>query len=115
MTSIARGNELNTTRAHEKSFSPDVSAPFPEPAIEYARAALTVRSTRNIPPNAALEAVAAAPQPSCPASARGVLSDAANHMRLRMFRPEGPAAITVPMRWTPQNAASASAHAPTPR
>src|SRR5439155_6513442 len=67
MISIARGKELNTTRAHAKSFRPEVSVVFPEPAIEYARAALSAMSSRNRPPTAALEAVAAAPQPSCPA------------------------------------------------
>ena len=45
-------------------------------------------SRRNSAPNAALAAVAAAPQPSCPASARVVLSAAVNHRRLRRLRPE---------------------------
>jgi hypothetical protein len=66
MINIARGNELNTTEAHAKSFSPDVTALFPELAIEYARAAPTVMSRRNNTPRTALEAVAAEPQPSCP-------------------------------------------------
>ena len=92
MSSIARGNEVNTTQAQAKSFNPEVSAAFPEPAIEYARAAPTVMSTRNSPPSAALEAVAAEPQPSCPASAKVVLSAAANHRRLRTARPENTAA-----------------------
>ena len=61
MISIARGNELSTTRTHAKSFSAAVSASFPEPAIEYARAAPIEISRRNSPPSAALEAVAAAP------------------------------------------------------
>ena len=39
MISMARGNELNTTHAHRRSLSPDVSEGFPDPAIEYARAA----------------------------------------------------------------------------
>ena len=34
MISIARGKELKTTLAHRKSFRADVSASFPEPAIE---------------------------------------------------------------------------------
>ena len=95
MISMALGNELNTTQAHTKSFRPDVSGPFPEPAIEYARAAPTVMSKRNNPPSVALEAVAAAPQPSCPASAKVVLSAAANHRRLRIDRPKNTAAIRI--------------------
>src|SRR5438477_1932587 len=70
MISIARGNEVNTTQAHVKSFSPEMSVAFPDPAIEYASAAPTVMSTKNSPPTAALEAVAAEPHPSCPASAK---------------------------------------------
>src|SRR5712691_2633950 len=93
MISIARGNEVNTTPAHAKSFSPDASVPFPEPAIEYARAAPTLMSKKNRPPRAALDAVAAAPQPSFPASARVFLSAAANHRRLRTARPEIVAAM----------------------
>ena len=34
MMSIARGNEDNTRHAHVRSFSPEVSGLFPEPAIE---------------------------------------------------------------------------------
>ena len=55
ITSIARGNEVNTNNAHAKSFSADKNAGFPEPAIEYARAALTEMSSMNSPPTAALE------------------------------------------------------------
>ena len=55
MTSIARGNELNTKQAQMKSFSPDVRVRFPEPAIEYASAALSEMSRMNRPPTAALE------------------------------------------------------------
>lgn len=61
MISIARGKELTTMHTHTRSFSPDVSVSFPEPAIEYARAAPTAMSAQSIPPSAALEAVAAAP------------------------------------------------------
>jgi hypothetical protein len=64
MISIARGNEVKTKPAHTKSFRPDVSAWFPEPAIEYATTATTATSRKNNPPSVALEAVAAAPQPS---------------------------------------------------
>src|ERR1700758_2294199 len=56
--------------------------------MEYARAATTAMSKRKSDPRAALEAVAAAPQPSCPASAKVALSAAANHMRLRTANPE---------------------------
>lgn len=66
MINIARGNELNTTEAHAKSFSPDVTAIFPELAIEYARAAPTVMSRRNNAPKTALEAVAASPSHLAP-------------------------------------------------
>src|SRR6202040_2974711 len=51
--------------------------------MEYARAATTAMSKRKSAPRAALEAVAAAPQPFCPASARVVLSAAANHIAVR--------------------------------
>src|SRR4029434_7376730 len=71
MISIARGNDIITTRAHVKSFSPDVSMGMPEPAVEYARAAPTAICRRNSAPNAALAAVAAAPQPSWPGPDRG--------------------------------------------
>jgi hypothetical protein len=40
MISIAAGNEEITTPTHAKSFSPDVSESFPEPATEYARAGI---------------------------------------------------------------------------
>src|SRR5881296_2355828 len=73
-------DELITMPAHTRSFSPDVSAPFPAPAIEYARAAHTEMSTRRMLPSAALDAVAAAPQPPCPASRNVLLIAAANHM-----------------------------------
>ena len=98
MISIARGNEVNTTQAHAKSFSPAMSVLFPESAIEYARTAPTVMSRRNSPPSAALEAVTAAPQPSYPASANVVLRAAANHSRLRTVRPENTAAIRIRVR-----------------
>lgn len=75
-----------------------MSVVFPEPAIEYARVAPTVTSNSKSPPTAALEAVAAAPQPSCPASARVVLIAAANHIRFRMARPESTAAIRIRVR-----------------
>src|SRR5216684_3208292 len=101
MISIARGNELSTTQAHAKSFRPDISVLFPEPVIEYARAALRATSRRNRTPTAALEAVAAAPHPSCPASARVVLSAAANHMRLRIDRPNNTAAMRIRVLFPP--------------
>src|SRR5262249_15917370 len=95
MINMARGNDVNTKQAQERSFSPEANAVFPEPAIEYARPAPPAMSGRNTAPTAALEAVAAAPQPSCPASARVTLSAAANHMRLRTARPETTAAIRI--------------------
>src|SRR5262249_36772029 len=95
---IARGKELRTAQAHQRSFSPDRSVPFPEPAIEYARAALTEMSRRNSPPTAALAAVAAAPQPSRPPSDKVVLIAAANHMRLRTAMPDNTAAIRIRVR-----------------
>src|ERR1700737_4411048 len=98
MISIARGNEVNTPSAHAKSFSPDVRMLFPEPKIEYASEAPTLICRRSIAPNALLEAVAAAPQPSCPASARVTLSAAANHRRLRIDRPKNTAAIRICVR-----------------
>jgi len=55
--------------------------------MEYARTATTAISKRKRDRRAALDAVAAAPQPSCPASARVVPSAAANHMRLRTAKP----------------------------
>src|SRR5882672_9141842 len=87
MISIARGKELSTTPAHARSFSPDASAPFPEAEIEYARAVFTAMSRRSSAPSAELEAVAAAPQPSRPASASVVRIAAANHMRLSTAMP----------------------------
>src|SRR5262245_17459052 len=98
MMSIARGNEVNTTTAHDKSFSPDVSIWLPEPAMEYARAAPRAICRSDSAPNAVLAAVAAAPQPSCPASDSVVLSAAANHRRLRMLRPENADAIKIRVR-----------------
>src|SRR5262245_53617152 len=98
MISIARGNEVSTTRAHARSFSPDVNVAFPELAIEYARAAPTAICRKDSTPNAVLAAVAAAPQPSCPASAKVVLSAAANHRRLRRLRPDNAAATRTRVR-----------------
>src|SRR5262249_55017857 len=98
MISIARGNEVSTTKAHATSFNPDVSEVVPEPAIEYESAAHIPANRRSIPPTAVLEAVAAAPQPSCPASARVVLSAAANHSRLRTVMPQETAAIRMRTR-----------------
>src|SRR5262249_54144648 len=98
MINMARGNELNTSNAQVRSFSPEASAEFPEPAIEYARPAPTAVYRSNSPPTAALEAVAAAPHPSCPASASTDLSAAANHIRLRAERPEHTAAIRIRVR-----------------
>src|SRR5262245_7518869 len=98
ITSIAVGHAVNTTSAHVKSFSPDSSVLLPEPAIEYARAVHTPMSTKNSPPSAALEAVAAVPQPSWPASARVVRRVTANHMRLRTFRLDTTAAIRIRVR-----------------
>lgn len=48
---------------------------------------------RNSTPTAVLEAVAAAPQPSCPASAKVVFSAAAKHRRLRTARPKNTVAV----------------------
>src|SRR5207245_9200517 len=59
MISIARGNALNTTRAHEKSFSADVNVLVLEPAMEYATPALIAMTRKDTAPNAALAAVAA--------------------------------------------------------
>jgi len=98
MISIARGKEINTPSAHAKSFSPDVRMLFPEPEIEYARAAPNTDLQDHSAPNAVLAAVAAAPQPSCPASASVVLSAAANHRRFRRLRPEKIAAIKIRVR-----------------
>ncbi len=102
MISIARGNELNTTQAHAKSFRPDVTVLFPEPAIEYVRAALTAMSRRKSTPTAVLEAVAAAPQDVCkkevPGGYRTFLVPhwkAANHRRLRTANPKKIAAIRI--------------------
>src|SRR6185437_5675491 len=81
--SIARGNALITTPAQTRSFNPDVSAAFPSPTIEYASAAQTEMSTRKTAPTAALDAVAADPQPACPASRNTPRIAAANHIRLR--------------------------------
>src|SRR5262249_5504924 len=64
MISMARGNDVNTASAHEKSFRADVSAKLPEPAIEYASDATTAICRRDNAPNAALDAIAATPQPS---------------------------------------------------
>ena len=55
MISNARGKELTTMPVHTRSFSPEVSASFPKPTIEYARAATTAMS----PQSTALEAAAA--------------------------------------------------------
>jgi hypothetical protein len=63
MISIAAGNETMTTQAHARSLSPDVTALLPEPAIKYASAAPTVMSRKKTAASAALEPVAAAPQP----------------------------------------------------
>ncbi len=98
MISIARGKEVITTRTHAKSFNPDVSVLFPELTIVYERAATVVTRSRKSAPSAALEAVAAAPQPSCPASARVVRIAAANHMRLRTARPKNTAEIKMRVR-----------------
>src|SRR5258706_5057248 len=98
MISIARGNDVITTHAQVKSFRMERSAVCPVPAIEYASAALTEMRSRNSPPTAALEAVAAAPQPPCPASSKVVRIDAANHIRLRTARPEITAAIRIRVR-----------------
>src|SRR4030095_2967624 len=98
MINIARGNDVITTPAQRKSFSADVSAEFPAPAIEYVSAATTVMSRRYNPPNAALEAVAPAPHPSAPLSARTFLSAAANHMRLTTFHAASAAAMRIRMR-----------------
>jgi hypothetical protein len=65
----------------QETFSPDITAAFPELAIEYARAAATVMSRRNNAPKIAPEAVAAEPQPSFPTSAKVVRGAAANHIR----------------------------------
>src|SRR5262249_55633333 len=70
MISIARGKELNTTPVQTKSLSPGA-----------------VSSTKLKPPSAALAAVTAPPHPSFPASAKVVLSAAANHIKLRTVRP----------------------------
>jgi hypothetical protein len=98
MISIARGNELTTMQTHAKPFSPDVNVSFPEPAIEYARAALVVMSTKRTPPSAALEAVAAAPQPPCPASCNALLIAAAKQSRSRTARPKGIVANRIRVR-----------------
>jgi hypothetical protein len=52
----------------------------------------------NDPPSAALEAVAAAPHPSLPASDNAVRNAAANHIRLRIAKPDIAAAIRMRMR-----------------
>src|SRR5262245_4967523 len=95
MISIARANELMTKPAHVKSLRPDVSTWFPEAVIEYASAAPIAVNSRNNVPTAALDAVAAAPQPSCPASVKVVLIAAANHIRLSTANPEKKAATRI--------------------
>src|SRR4029077_9432956 len=101
MVNMALGNELNTKAAHTKSFRPAVSTALPELAAEYVRAATTAMSRRKSAPSAALEAVAAAPQPSCPASTKVALSAAANHRRFRIDRPKNTAGITICVRSPP--------------
>jgi hypothetical protein len=98
MINIARGYELSTTQAQARSFNPEASVRFPEPAIEYARVAPIVMGRRNNAPNAALEAVAAAPQPSLRLSFRLIRKAAANHMRLRTFRLDNTAATRIRVR-----------------
>ncbi len=56
MISIARGNDESTPQVHAKLFR--------KSAFEYASAAATAMSTKASAPTAALDAVAAAPQPS---------------------------------------------------
>ena len=76
MTNIAAGNDTITVRTHPRSENPDVTWGEPEPAIENASAARTVMRTNNTAAIAALEAIAAAPQPPLPAS-RSTLESAA--------------------------------------
>src|SRR5579871_1117816 len=86
MISMARGNELTTRPAHKKLLNPGSSASLADPSPEQASAELTATISRNRLPNAALDAVAAVPQPSWPASPRAVRSAAANHSRLSSAR-----------------------------
>jgi hypothetical protein len=95
MTSIAAGNEAMTIKTHERSLSPDVSWLLPEPAIDYASAALSVMSTKKITASAALEAVAAAPQTPWPAARSSFESAAANQSRWRTHIPKMTAAIRI--------------------
>ena len=95
MISIAAGNEDMTTKAHARSLSPDVIVSLPEPASEYARAALKVMSTKKTAASAALEAVAAAPQPPWPASRSVLAIAAANQSRNRTAPPKRTAAIRI--------------------
>ena len=66
MISIAAGNDATIVKIHERSLSPDVIWLLPEPAIEYASARFSVKSTNKTAPRAALEAVAAAPPTALP-------------------------------------------------
>src|SRR5262245_43647763 len=101
MISMARGNEVSTKHDHEKSFNPGASTPAPELVIEVARAAPIATSKSRAAPSAALDAVAAAPQPSLPASAKVVRNAAANHIRLRIAKPATAAAARMRPRWPP--------------
>jgi hypothetical protein len=98
MMSIAAGNDATIMQTHERSFSPDVSVLFPEPAIEYARPAPTMMIRNRTAPSAALAAVAAEPQPPWPASRSALAIAAANQSRLRTARPKRTVAIRTRVR-----------------
>jgi hypothetical protein len=75
--------------------SPDVIVSLPDPAIEYASAALKVMSTKKTAASAALEAVAAAPQPPWPTSRSVLAIAAANQSRNRTAPPKTTLAIRI--------------------
>src|SRR5215475_9049363 len=76
MTNIAAGNARITPSTQPRSENADVTWGEPAPAIENASAACNIIRTNNRAAIAALEAIAATPQPPLPAS-RSTLASAA--------------------------------------
>jgi hypothetical protein len=112
MTNIAAGNDTITVRANARSASPDATWRWPRSAIENASPARTVIRKNKMPAIAALEAVAAAPQPPMPASRSTLESAAPNQSSSRKAKQKMTVAIRIRVRSPWKNERSSAGDAP---
>jgi hypothetical protein len=93
ITNIATMNAVNTCTAHAKSLNPRCQRAICRAPDRVRKRGAERNLHEDSAPTVALEAVAAAPQPSSPASTNPIIIAAANHMSPKTANPAVPAAI----------------------